>query len=111
MGRYFGTDGIRGRFGDDLINPVFAYRLGAAIGRYLAESKDGLMVNAVVGRDTRGSGPDLVEAVTRGLNATGVHVHDAGRADACGRACLAAAECGHRYRDHSLLTTRPPIMG
>ena len=32
---YFGTDGIRGEFGGPVINPEFAARLGAAVGRWL----------------------------------------------------------------------------
>ena len=37
MAKYFGTDGIRGRFGDSLICPQFAYRIGCALGNYLAK--------------------------------------------------------------------------
>ncbi|MGB0744206.1 MAG: phosphoglucosamine mutase [Opitutales bacterium] len=78
MAKYFGTDGIRGEFGDDLVNPDVAYRLGAALGLYLARLKPGLPLNAVLGRDTRLSGPALCDALTQGLNRRGVYVHDAG---------------------------------
>jgi phosphoglucosamine mutase len=78
MGKYFGTDGIRGPVGGDLMNVDFAYRLGAALGRYLKELKPELPLNAVIGRDTRGSGPELANAFIQGLNQHGVYVHDLG---------------------------------
>lgn len=78
MPKYFGTDGIRGTCGDTLINPDFAYRLGSALGRYIALDKKGLPLNAVIGRDTRISGPVLSMALIQGLNKHGVYVHDAG---------------------------------
>lgn len=78
MGKYFGTDGIRGSYGDALINPDFAYRLGSAVGLYIAHNKPGLPLNAVIGRDTRLSGPTLADAMIQGLNRRGVYVHDAG---------------------------------
>lgn len=78
MGKYFGTDGIRGPVGGDLMNVDLAYRLGAALGRYLKELKPELPLNAVIGRDTRGSGPELANAFIQGLNQHGVYVHDLG---------------------------------
>ena len=78
MGKYFGTDGIRGPFGGDLINPELAYRLGSALGRYLTQLKPGMPLNAVIGRDTRLSGPALADALIQGLNQHGVYVHDLG---------------------------------
>ncbi|MEO0508299.1 MAG: phosphoglucosamine mutase [Verrucomicrobiota bacterium] len=78
MAKYFGTDGIRGTFGDALINPDFAFRLGSALGLYIAHNKPGLPLNAVIGRDTRISGPALSDAIIQGLNRRGVYVHDAG---------------------------------
>lgn len=78
MARYFGTDGIRGSYGDARINPDFAYRLGSALGCHLARQKPGLPLNAVIGRDTRKSGLLLCQAITQGLNRHGVYVHDTG---------------------------------
>ena len=66
MGKYFGTDGIRGPVGGDLINVDAAYRLGSAMGRFLKERKPELPLNAVIGRDTRGSGPELVGCLDSG---------------------------------------------
>ena len=78
MTKYFGTDGIRGRYGDAQMTPEFAYRLGAALGCYIGQGQAGLPRCAVIGRDTRGSGPLLCEALIQGLNQHGVRVHDAG---------------------------------
>ena len=78
MGKYFGTDGVRGLVGGELINLDFADRLGSALGRYLKKQKPNLPLNAVIGRDTRLSGSDLADALIQGLNQHGVYVHDAG---------------------------------
>jgi phosphoglucosamine mutase len=64
--RYFGTDGVRGRFGADPITPAFAEKLGHALVRTLG----GRPVVAI-GRDTRASGPALEEALARGIAAAG----------------------------------------
>jgi len=78
MGRYFGTDGIRGTYGETPMTDEFAYRMGSAIGRFLQAAKPKSMLNVVIGRDTRMSGPALSEALTQGLNARDVYVHDLG---------------------------------
>jgi len=66
---YFGTDGVRGPYGGPIINEAFATRLGIAAGRWA-----GGVGTAYVGRDTRASGASLVEAVARGLRASGLDV-------------------------------------
>ncbi|MFT4901760.1 MAG: phosphoglucosamine mutase [Lentimonas sp.] len=78
MGKYFGTDGIRGKYGDALINSAFAFRLGSALAKYASGLKPGMPLNVVIGRDTRASGLILSEAITQGLNFNRVFVHDAG---------------------------------
>ncbi|HAV14098.1 MAG TPA: phosphoglucosamine mutase [Opitutae bacterium] len=78
MGKYFGTDGIRGKFGGEHINPVFAYRMGAALGRFLLQSNAEGSSSVVVGRDTRASGQVLAAALIQGLNSQGVSVLDSG---------------------------------
>ncbi|MGB2952535.1 MAG: phosphoglucosamine mutase [Gaiellaceae bacterium] len=62
--RYFGTDGVRGVVGIDL-TPDLVERLGRAATLW---SKGG---RVFVGRDTRGSGPDLEDAFARGVVAAG----------------------------------------
>lgn len=78
MGKYFGTDGIRGTYGDRFINPDFAYRFGVAVAEYLSQTKSNSQLRAVMGRDTRKSGTQLVDAIIRGLNSRGVFVQDIG---------------------------------
>ncbi|MFA5006445.1 MAG: hypothetical protein WC509_03125 [Candidatus Izemoplasmatales bacterium] len=70
MGRYFGTDGIRGEYGVFLTEDV-AFRLGRSL-RTL-----GVPV-VVVGRDTRASGPVLAASVIRGATSAGIDAIDLG---------------------------------
>ncbi|MGJ8653218.1 MAG: phosphoglucosamine mutase [Opitutaceae bacterium] len=78
MGKYFGTDGIRGAFGCDHMNPEFAYRVGAALAKHRLKQAANTPLNIVIGRDTRQSGKVLSDALTQGLNAQGALVHDVG---------------------------------
>ncbi|HAC34301.1 MAG TPA: phosphoglucosamine mutase, partial [Gammaproteobacteria bacterium] len=67
--RYFGTDGVRGRVGDDRINPEFVLKLGWALGMVL--NRDGRS-KVVIGKDTRISGYMFESALEAGLVAAGV---------------------------------------
>jgi len=67
----FGTDGVRGRAFEQL-SLQDAYRIGRAAAGALASS------HAVLGRDTRESGPALTAAVAAGLAAGGVEPFDLG---------------------------------
>ena len=78
MGGYFGTDGIRGTFGEACVNAGFAFRFGAAVGKWLQTKRPGMPLNAVIGRDTRSSGAELTEALVSGLNRQDVYIHDLG---------------------------------
>ena len=74
---YFGTDGIRGKFGVSPITPEFALHLGYAAGRLLRELNlggHGGRAQVVIGKDTRLSGYVLEAALQSGLNAAGVDV-------------------------------------
>jgi phosphoglucosamine mutase len=62
--RYFGTDGVRGIVGRDLTTDLVE-RLGRASALW---SKGG---RVFVGRDTRGSGPELEDAFARGIASAG----------------------------------------
>src|SRR5919198_236218 len=62
--RFFGTDGVRGVVGESL-TPELVEKLGRAATLW----SDGGRV--FVGRDTRGSGPELEEAFARGVVAAG----------------------------------------
>lgn len=75
--QYFGTDGIRGTAGQHPMTVEFVFRLGYAAGIVL--SRETLRTPVfLIGRDTRASGPALLEALSSGLNASGVRVIDLG---------------------------------
>jgi phosphoglucosamine mutase len=61
---YFGTDGVRGVFGEDL-TPDLVERLGTAATLWARAGR------VLVGRDTRASGPELEEALARGIASAG----------------------------------------
>jgi phosphoglucosamine mutase len=64
MRRYFGTDGVRGVVGADL-TPELVERVGKAATLWAGAGR------VFVGRDTRGSGPELEAAVARGITSAG----------------------------------------
>jgi phosphoglucosamine mutase len=70
----FGTDGVRGVANVEL-TPDLALRLGKAAGTWM--KKHGGR-SAVMGRDTRQSGPMLAMALSAGMNSAGIDVHDIG---------------------------------
>ena len=78
MGKYFGTDGIRGVYGDCFMNNNFAFRVGLALSRYLCNLYSGKKIKVAIGQDTRASGAGLVEALARGLHKNGVAVYKLG---------------------------------
>jgi phosphoglucosamine mutase len=62
--RYFGTDGVRGIVGDEL-TPELVEQIGKAATLWAEGGR------VLVGRDTRSSGPDLEQAVARGIASAG----------------------------------------
>lgn len=68
----FGTDGIRGRFGDEPITPLTMLKLGWAIGSLLKQRHGGGEV--LIGKDTRVSGYLLESSLTSGLCSAGIGV-------------------------------------
>ncbi len=68
---YFGTDGIRGRVGEQPITAEFALKLGWAVGRVMANRKGG---KALIAKDTRISGYMFESALEAGLSAAGVDI-------------------------------------
>ncbi len=71
MAKYFGTDGIRGRVGQSLVNPEFMLKLGWAVGKVLAQDNN---PTVLIGKDTRISGYLLESVLEAGLVAAGVNV-------------------------------------
>ena len=78
MGKYFGTDGIRGVYGDACMNNSFAFRVGLALSRHLREIYSEEKIRVAIGQDTRASGAALVDALTHGLQKNGVAVYKLG---------------------------------
>ncbi|MCD1278260.1 phosphoglucosamine mutase [Psychrobacter sp. CCUG 69069] len=74
---YFGTDGIRGKFGELPITPDFILKLGYVTGQVLIESSGNpaRKPSVVIGKDTRLSGYVIEGALQAGFNAAGVDVH------------------------------------
>ncbi|MGI9291376.1 MAG: phosphoglucosamine mutase [Gammaproteobacteria bacterium] len=67
---YFGTDGIRGKVGEEPMTAEFALRLASAVARVLAP-KGG---KVVIGKDTRVSGYMFESALEAGFVAAGMDV-------------------------------------
>ena len=74
---YFGTDGIRGKFGELPITPDFILKLGYVTGLVLIENNQNLArkPSVVIGKDTRLSGYVIEGALQAGFNAAGVDVY------------------------------------
>ena len=77
---YFGTDGIRGKFGELPITPDFILKLGYVTGLVLIENNQNSTrkPSVVIGKDTRLSGYVIEGALQAGFNAAGVDVYMVG---------------------------------
>ncbi len=73
--KYFGTDGIRGTYGDKEISEPFFEALGKAVADWLSENGGGKIV---VGGDTRASTDVLKAAFISGLKSKGGEFEDLG---------------------------------
>lgn len=69
--KYFGTDGFRGRFGEELLP-----RHASLIGEFLGELFEGGKI--LIGRDTRESSPMLEEELARGITVGGARAFSVG---------------------------------
>ena len=72
MGKYFGTDGIRGVANEEL-DASLAFRVGQAAAAVLAKKTEGKPL-FTIGKDTRISGDMLEAAITAGLCSAGADV-------------------------------------
>ncbi len=74
--KYFGTDGVRGVVGGDVINAEFALRLGYAAGKVISREQPAhrRRQTVLIGKDTRVSGYMLESALEAGLASAGVDV-------------------------------------
>lgn len=98
MGRFFGTDGIRGRAGEPPLDPATVQKIGRAIVRALGVSGP----RVLIGRDTRESGPAIEQHLAAGLAAEGAHVESAGVIPTPAIAHLARQRSGMRRRGYQL---------
>lgn len=73
MGKYFGTDGVRGVANKEL-TPELAFKLGRYGGYVLAHNEGEKHPRVLVGRDTRVSGEMLESALIAGLASIGAEV-------------------------------------
>lgn len=67
--KFFGTDGIRGRVGEEPITPQTVLKLGWAVGTALAQQGAS---SAIIGKDTRLSGYLFEACLEAGFSAAGV---------------------------------------
>ncbi|MCQ9210198.1 phosphoglucosamine mutase [Granulicatella seriolae] len=77
MGKYFGTDGVRGVANSEL-SPELAFKLGRFGGYVLLKQSEGKHPRVLVGRDTRISGQLLEHALIAGLLSVGIEVMQLG---------------------------------
>lgn len=78
MGKYFGTDGVRGVANVEL-TPELAFKLGRCGGYVLSQHEDSdHRPKVLVGRDTRMSGQLLENALVAGLLSVGIEVFTLG---------------------------------
>jgi len=90
----FGTDGIRGIPGEYPLDDATIERVGFALGKHLMSRNGarGERPRVLIGRDTRESGPHIVEQIARGLAASGAEAVSAGVLTTPGVAWLVSRE-------------------
>ncbi|WP_134687360.1 phosphoglucosamine mutase [Brevibacillus migulae] len=90
MGKYFGTDGVRG-IANEQLTPELAFRVGRMGGYVLTRHKQEGKPKVVIGRDTRISGQMLESALIAGLLSVGAEVVRLGVISTSGVAYLTRA--------------------
>lgn len=90
MGKYFGTDGVRGEANVEL-TPELAFKLGRFGGYVLSQHEEETPL-VFVGRDTRISGEMLEHALIAGLLSVGIRVYKLGVIATPGVAYLVRSE-------------------
>src|SRR5262252_4779713 len=84
--QFFGTDGIRGVPGVPPLDDATLFALGRAVAKYLHQEH--ASPHALIGTDTRESGPHIASIVAAGLAQGGASVSFAGVLTTPGVACL-----------------------
>ncbi len=73
MGKYFGTDGFRGKANEELTGEK-AFKVGRYLGWYYGLQHPGKRAQIAIGKDTRRSSYMLESALTAGLTSSGADV-------------------------------------
>lgn len=76
MGKFFGTDGVRGKAGE-ILTADLAMKLGKVAGKVLSSGQEN-KGTIIIGRDSRISGEMLNAALSAGLMSAGIQVIDVG---------------------------------
>ena len=76
--QYFGTDGIRGKYGGEIINEKFSYSLGFAFAHFLEENFPDKTRPVLLAQDTRPSGSSLLASCMEGLQSKDFKVKNLG---------------------------------
>lgn len=87
MGRYFGTDGIRGKAGVTLTSET-VYKIGKFVGNYYKDAK------IVIGMDTRLSSKQFESDLCKGMKESGAKVYLLGY---CSTPCLAYTTMNEKF--------------
>ena len=76
MGKYFGTDGVRAIAGQSPLVADFIEKLGyVSLQKLQAYAKDAhLKSQVIIAQDSRASGPAILEALQKGIRASGADV-------------------------------------
>ena len=74
MGKYFGTDGFRGKAGVDL-TAEHAFKTGRFLGWYYGKKHSGEKARIVIGKDTRRSSYMYENALAAGITASGADAY------------------------------------
>lgn len=74
MGKYFGTDGFRGRANRSL-TAVHAFRVGRFLGNFFSDQAGSRRARIVLGKDTRRSSYTLEYALAAGITASGADAY------------------------------------
>jgi phosphoglucosamine mutase len=84
--KFFGTDGIRGVPGTPPLDDLTLHAVGRSVGAYLHQEHQ--LPHALIGMDTRESGPHIAAVLAAGLMQANVDVTFAGVLSTPGVACL-----------------------
>ena len=84
--KFFGTDGIRGVPGTPPLDDATLHAVGRSVGAYLHQQHQ--LPHALIGMDTRESGPHIAAVLAAGLMQSNVDVTFAGVLTTPGVACL-----------------------